>query len=124
MSARGESLPFPSSAVSFRKLKMYNFVDWKKQSVITGIYVGQYKSVGAFKKNVFLIQDDKNIIHHIWAYKQLTNLLYGVPFKTRIKITNLGRKPMPENPAREFIDFEIEVLEPVEIKGRKEKKEK
>lgn len=90
---------------------MFHFWDFDKKPELIAIFRGQYKSVGAFKKNVYYFKktkDDKAGVH-IWGLVQINNLFYGVPFGTKIKLTYLGMKPMPDS-GRMFKDFNLEIL--------------
>lgn len=89
---------------------MFNFWDFEKNPEFVGTFKGQYKSVGAFKKNVYFFRTDDGKSVHVWGLVQINNLFYGVPFGTKFKLKYLGMKPMPDS-GRLFKDFSLEVLE-------------
>lgn len=90
---------------------MFNFWDFNVDPEFIAVFKGQYKSVGAFKKNVyhFRTADKKSI--HIWGLVQINNLFYGVPFGTKVRLKYLGIKKMPDS-GRDFKDFEMEIISP------------
>lgn len=90
---------------------MFNFIEFKDPIELVLIYTGQYKSVGKFKRNVFCFKDEENKPFHIWAYVQLNNILYGVPFGTKIKLKYWGMDIMPDS-NKPYKNFEIEILDP------------
>jgi len=87
---------------------MFNFWNWEENPELIGIYAGQYKSVGKFKKNVYIFRVGGKT-YHSWALVQLNNILYGVPFRTKVKIRYLGFETMPDS-KRKFKNFDIEIL--------------
>lgn len=99
----------------------FNFWELKEEGQeFTGVFVGQYKDVGRFKKNVFAFRVGEKVIH-LWAYVQLGNLLHGVPFQSELRLTYLGKQKMPDSD-RLFHDFKIEVIGPADPpKGKKKK---
>lgn len=89
----------------------FTFWDWDKETELIGIFVGQYKSIGRFKKNVLAIRTEDGVVVHTWAYVQLMNVFHGVPFQSKVKLNYLGMQKMPEKPHRLFKDFSMEVLD-------------
>lgn len=87
----------------------FEFWDWEKDKEMTGVYIGQYRAIGRFKKNVFAFRTDKGVFH-AWATVQLMNLLYSIPFRTKVKITYLGWEKMPDS-ERKFKNFDLEVID-------------
>lgn len=86
----------------------FNFWDWEKDKELKGIFVGQYKSVGRFKRNVFCFRAGKKIVH-VWALVQLNNLLRDVPFQTEISLKYLGQEKMPDSD-RLFKNFDLQII--------------
>lgn len=89
---------------------MFNFWDFDKNPEFTGIFRGQYKSVGAFKKNVYYFITDGKKGVHVWGLVQINNLFYGVPFGTKVHLKYLGMEKMPDS-ERKFKNFEMNILE-------------
>lgn len=92
---------------------MFNFWDFDKEPEFVAIFKGQYKNVGKFQKNVYHFRTREKKSIHVWAYVQLNNLMYGLPFGTEIKVKYLGMEPMPDS-KRLFKNFSIEVINPPE----------
>lgn len=93
---------------------MFNFIDWDKEKTIEGKFSGQYKDVGQYKQNVFCFKvkkDNKTLSLHTWAYVGLFNLMKGVPFGTKVRITYEGMRKMPDSD-RMYKHFELEIIEP------------
>lgn len=88
----------------------FNFWEPKEGDEIVAIFKGQYKSVGAFKKNVYFFRDGKKSIH-IWGLVQINNLFYGVPFGTKVALKYLGMEKMPDS-KRMFKNFELKIIAP------------
>ena len=102
---------------------MFNFWDWKTKATLEGVFTGQLKNVGKFRTNVFVFNINEEVVHS-WAYTDLINALYGVPFKTKVKITYNGKEKMPES-ENMFMSFSLEVIESPKLRKLKiEKREK
>jgi hypothetical protein len=97
----------------------FNFRDWEKEPELEGIFAGTYKSVGKFKKNVhsFKVRDPKTgkqKIIHTWGLVGINNVLYGVPFKSKIRLKYTGWETMPDS-ERQFKNFEIEIIDAPDV---------
>jgi hypothetical protein len=102
---------------------MFNFLDYKANPDFTATYIGQYKSVGPFKKNVFCFRGTDGKVFHLWACVQLFNQLYGVPFQTKVHITYKGMAKMPDS-ERLSHTFEVEILDAVVKNNFEDEEEK
>lgn len=107
----------------YKKLRKvaFNFWAWDTNKVLEATFVGQYKSVGRFKKNVYCFKDKDGKAIHAWSFVQLNNLLHGVPFGTKVKLTYLGMEKMPDS-ERLFKNFELDILDAPVVKKEKKKK--
>lgn len=107
----------------YKRLKKvaFNFWEWDTKKVLEATFVGQYKSVGRFKKNVYCFKDKEGKAIHAWSFVQLNNLLTGVPFGTKVKLTYLGMQKMPDS-ERMFKNFDIDIIDAPEVKKDDTKK--
>jgi hypothetical protein len=87
----------------------FNFRELKKGDEIICTYVGYLKSVGIFKRPVFVFRDEKKKQFHLWGSVLLNSGLWGVPFRSKLKITFRGMIA-GQNTARKLKGYEIEVL--------------
>ncbi|MEX2017114.1 MAG: hypothetical protein WD876_01435, partial [Candidatus Pacearchaeota archaeon] len=70
----------------------FTFWDFEKDGDLVGFYIGRYKQVGAFGKPVHSFKLDNGNIVHSWGTAHLNFKLYGIPFKSKLKIKYLGKK--------------------------------
>ncbi len=92
----------------------WNFKELKIDESLTGIYLSQYRNVGAFKKPVYeFLPERKKEKVHIWGSAVLNHLLFGTRFGSKVKITYHGKGKTPESKYEVHI-YEVEVLEPAE----------
>jgi hypothetical protein len=87
----------------------FNFWDFKKEKSFIGTYIGQYKNIKPYNRNVFVFSTAQGIIH-LWAYVNLTQLLYALPFKTYLKISYIGMVEAPDTKRMSY-QFALEILE-------------
>jgi hypothetical protein len=85
------------------------FWDPKDQPELSGIYQGWINEIGRFKSRAYVFYDGTKRVH-VWSNKRLTELLFGLPFKTKITIKYLGKVQQPgEKYATN--DFSVEMLD-------------
>jgi len=90
----------------------WNFKKLKKNETIKGIYLAQYRSVGAYKKPVHeVLPSGKRERVHLWGSAVLNHELFGTTFGSLIEITYRGKGKTPES-SYEVHLYDIEVLEP------------
>src|SRR5262245_34369648 len=69
--------------------QVFNFWDWDKKNTLEGWFICYYPDVVRFKKPVFSFQVAKKIFHS-WGYADLRHKLWGVVFKTKVRLKYLG----------------------------------
>lgn len=96
----------------------WNFKKLEINETVRGIYLAQYRSVGAFKKPVHeLLPSKKKERIHIWGSAVLNHLLYGTTFGSLIEITYRGKGKTPEF-THEVHLYDINVIEPAEAEQK------
>lgn len=90
---------------------MFKFIDLKENEPVVCTFMGQYQNVGTWKKTVFGFRGEDGEPFHLWGTVVLKHVLYGIPFKTKIKLTYTGMVKEDEmrHPAKNFI---VEIIDP------------
>ena len=92
----------------------WNFKKLEINETVRGIYLAQYRSVGAYKKTVHeILPSKKKERIHIWGSSVLNHLLYGTTFGSLIEITYRGKGHTPETQYLVHL-YELNVIEPAE----------
>lgn len=101
----------------------FNFRELKKDEEVICLYVGYLKNVGVFKKPVFVFQSENKKQFHLWGTVLLSAGMYGVPFRTKLKIKYQGMIAGTTT-SRLLKGYQIEVLEDEKVKPHTKRKKK